>query len=165
MIPSIDYNTIFNFFRMIILFIRWRRIRVENEDDEEDLMIFNLCNNFLHSLLNWLRLILYFFRLRHRLANKRLFKPHLMLPPMAGFRARLLGQDMWTILERNWVHFFWLTGETPDTLRILVQRLQFHFLPHLHIGRQQAIDFRNQVCLDNKLPILSATPTKCAFIF
>ena len=29
--------------------------------------------------------------------------------------------DMWNVLERNWLNFFWLTGELPVTLQAVVE--------------------------------------------
>ena len=59
----------------------------------------------------------------------------------------LNGQNLWLILQQNWIHFSWLTGETPETFNILVQRIERNFLNMYNIGRSPAIDFRNQVLL------------------
>ena len=53
--------------------------------------------------------------------------------------------DLWGILETNWTHFFWLTGETPATLQIIVNRIQTLFRQQVNLGRPQILDFRNQV--------------------
>ena len=56
-------------------------------------------------------------------------------------------RDVWSNLQSNWVHFFWMTGETPHTLSNLVQELEKEFEPHYRCGRKCYLDFRNQVCL------------------
>ena len=52
--------------------------------------------------------------------------------------------DMWDFLERNWTHFYWLMGEIPPSLQMIVNQLNEKF------GRRQRghnciISFRNQV--------------------
>ena len=53
--------------------------------------------------------------------------------------------NVWRNLERNWSHFFWLTGETPATLRVLVTRIEQIYLPERPMGWAQALTFENQV--------------------
>ena len=55
---------------------------------------------------------------------------------------------MWQQLENNWVNFFWLTGETPGTLGILVNRISNVYHPFLARGRPLCLDLRNQVSLN-----------------
>ena len=57
----------------------------------------------------------------------------------------MIGIDVWANLEQNWMNFFWLTGETPQTLAILVHVLSHIHLQQNHTGRPPALDFRNQV--------------------
>ena len=56
-----------------------------------------------------------------------------------------MAQDVWGSLETNWNNFFWLTGETPITLSILVNQLYGHFIHVFHYGHRSKLDFRNQV--------------------
>ena len=60
-------------------------------------------------------------------------------------RATRHSRDVWTKLQRNWIHFYWLTGETPHTLQILVHDIENRFRPHIGPGRHSVLDFRNQV--------------------
>ena len=53
--------------------------------------------------------------------------------------------DIWEMLEKNWLQFFWLTGEIPVTLQSVVDRLQNMFNPYITRGRPLCLDFRNQV--------------------
>ena len=53
--------------------------------------------------------------------------------------------DVWASLERNWSNFFWLTGETPGSLQVIVNRLTAIYLPQVARGRAENIDFCNQV--------------------
>ena len=69
----------------------------------------------------------------------------MMLPFMHGFRMQDHAVDLWGVLEQNWVHFFWLTGETPQTLRTLVNKIEGVFFVHLSLGRNRKLDFHNQV--------------------
>ena len=61
------------------------------------------------------------------------------------FRATVLKADVWTNLSKNWDHFFWLTGETPDTLQILINRLHNRINLCRRRGRLSPISKRNQV--------------------
>ena len=64
---------------------------------------------------------------------------------MEYFRVRSQQEDVWNNLSRNWNHFYWLTGENPDTLNIVVQRLRARF-PQINRRRRQVITtFPNQV--------------------
>ena len=60
-------------------------------------------------------------------------------------RGENITRDIWMQLERNWLHFFWLTGEIPSTLQIVVNRIENLFMPNIARGRNQCINFRNQV--------------------
>ena len=66
------------------------------------------------------------------------------------YRARYNRRDLWTELSENWLHFFWLTGETPETCRILVRSLQRNDGIFRHVGRSSCLDFRNQVNIQDK---------------
>ena len=66
--------------------------------------------------------------------------------------------DFWNNLERNWTDFFWLTGDTPETLSILVQQLNNYsrnIRPRLSTkGRKTRLNFRNQVIIQINISIL-----------
>ena len=64
------------------------------------------------------------------------------------FRATVTDIDVWRKLSRNWEHFFWLTGETPDTLDVIIDRLQHRMNIFRRCGRISFMSTRNQVtCL------------------
>ena len=44
-------------------------------------------------------------------------------------------RDIWSLIEQNWIHFFWLTGETPHTLQIIVNRMDEIFRRQFTTGR------------------------------
>ena len=60
-------------------------------------------------------------------------------------RAVYRTNDLWSILERNWSEFFWLTGEIPGTLQVMVDGMHNIFQRQIRLGRPQILDFRNQV--------------------
>ena len=62
-------------------------------------------------------------------------------------RATFNRTNVWLNLEQNWNDFFWLTGETPDTLNNLAQELQDQFEPFFWRPRHGSLDFHNQVNL------------------
>ena len=57
--------------------------------------------------------------------------------------------DVWSNLERNWIHFFWLTGETPHSLSKLVEKLEPIYNSHSTPGKDSALDFKNKVSFAN----------------
>ena len=61
------------------------------------------------------------------------------------FRNDFVARDVWNLLECNWLHFFWLTGESPATLSVMVNRIEQLFLPQIQTGRVHSLSFRNQV--------------------
>ena len=65
---------------------------------------------------------------------------------MVAYLCRAMNQtrDVWALLETNWDHFYWLTGETPHTMLILVEAMR-NRVPRRRFGRPQVLDFRNQV--------------------
>ena len=60
--------------------------------------------------------------------------------------------DVWTNLEQNWNDFFWLTGETPHTLQLLVQQLEPIYRQYYPRRRTSLLSFRNQVIIFNHMP-------------
>ena len=66
--------------------------------------------------------------------------------------------DVWRTLSQNWNHFYWLTGETPDTLNIIVQGLRSNFF-RLHQHRNNALNLHNKVLL--VMMWLRRYPTMC----
>ena len=63
---------------------------------------------------------------------------------LSSFRAQNGNYDVWSNLETNWTDFFWLTGETPDTLNVLVGKLHTIYT-NVFPMRRGVLDFRNKV--------------------
>ena len=53
--------------------------------------------------------------------------------------------DVWRNLTQNWDHFFWLSGETPQTLDILVRTVKGRFPLVTRKGRISCLTIHNQV--------------------
>ena len=64
------------------------------------------------------------------------------------YRSTNENPDVWNNLERNWNHFFWLTGEIPISLQIISDKLQNRFIRTRASGRKSALSFRNQVSVE-----------------
>ena len=64
-------------------------------------------------------------------------------------RATNGNRDVWQHLETNWTDFFWLTGETPDTLSKLVAKIKELYDTIYHQRRRSIVNFRNQVSFFN----------------
>ena len=60
-------------------------------------------------------------------------------------RRNITVNDVWNSLEQNWNFFFWLTGETPFSLRNLVNRIQVKFFHKYHQLKGHKLDIKNQV--------------------
>ena len=52
---------------------------------------------------------------------------------------------MWSNLEENWSHFFWLIGETPDTLTILINRIEAKYINCSSYGPESNLNLKNKV--------------------
>ena len=65
------------------------------------------------------------------------------------YRATISKSDVWVNLSKNWDHFFWLTGETPDSLQILLNRIQARVNLCRKRGRMSPMSHRNQVKLEH----------------
>ena len=103
-----------------------------------------LCFPIIMDWITVLLLINRYFTL-HSKIKRRLFKPHLLLRILAGYCANEYTKDVWQNLQTNWTHFFWLTGETPRTLKCMVQSLERYYYPYTNRGRKTLLDFKNQV--------------------
>ena len=54
---------------------------------------------------------------------------------------------MWSVLEENWNHFFWLTGEIPPTLNDAVNDVSA-IVTCRKSGKQNVLSLRNQVWME-----------------
>ena len=78
--------------------------------------------------------------------KRKLVQPHMVLCILAGYTSNTHTRDVWQLLQTNWNHFFWLTGETPDTLRNMITKIERRFNPNVERGCKSLLDMRNQVC-------------------
>ena len=62
-------------------------------------------------------------------------------------------KNLWITLERNWIHFFWLTGETPPSLRSLVHEIETIFFTFYTKGKGRKLDVANQVSSLNRYDV------------
>ena len=175
MLPLVLQWNIPNIFQLFSLVIWWRKILKRKRANQHFLEIMHIFNGFLNMILLWLQLLdLMHTLLNIHRRKKRLLKPHLLLKMLGGFRWNIvifiehwkkqfmivmtfwkfflcfhrneyIPTDMWIQLERNWLYFFWLTGEIPSTLQIVVNRIKKIFLPNITRSRNQCLSFRNQV--------------------
>ena len=79
------------------------------------------------------------------------------------FRVTVNNCDVWNKLSHNWDHFSWLTGETPDTLNILIDRLKARINLCRKRGRLSPISTRNQVCVLCNVLIIHRIPKVTSF--
>ena len=56
-------------------------------------------------------------------------------------------RDVWLNMQNNWNDFYWLTGETPTSLQVLVDQLLHRNIFHNALGCRCALNYRNQVRL------------------
>ena len=56
-------------------------------------------------------------------------------------------RDVWINMQNNWDDFYWLTGETPISLQVLVHQIEPRNIIHNNLGCREALNFRNQVSL------------------
>ena len=59
---------------------------------------------------------------------------------------RMQRRDFWQILSTNWDHFYWLTGEVPHSMNLLVNRIR-QIYKKRPSGRRSVLNIRNQVLL------------------
>ena len=65
---------------------------------------------------------------------------------VSNFRRDSNHVDLWNHLEHNWDSFFWLTGEVPPSLMIVVNDIEPLFHQRLNAcGRKPKLSLRNQV--------------------
>ena len=53
--------------------------------------------------------------------------------------------------SKTGVIFFWLTGETPQTLTILINRIESKYINYSKYGPENNLDLRNKVSIWNFL--------------
>ena len=150
MIPIFPFDQVLRLFN-IFIFLNARirqhkRIGGVNESERDIIILLSVNLNMLYEFLKLLEIIYPRLMLVKLKSSKRkLVKPHILLHLMHGYRATLNSTDVWAKLQENWTHFFWLTGETPDTLNILVERICIKFMTFKSYGPNGILDLKNQV--------------------
>ena len=177
MLPVTFYHTSLNFLVLVIRFIRLQRLHRQNKFTDEEIseevalltgILLEMCRNFIVLT----KLAFQFLKMKQR--KRKLYKPHLLLQLLAGYRyfhthfyiewfnfnilasldifmtyvwhrSTLHQTDVWNNLAQNWMHFFWLSGETPNTLFTLVQEIEGRHLNYFHKGRPSKLSLKNQV--------------------
>ena len=153
MIYLYPFQDALNLFKLLLWYLQRRYQRLlSHEDDDDHMDLLFICQQqekIAYRYMKVLSLLVQMRNLQVWRRKRRLVKPHMLIKLMHGYRATLYSSDVWINMQRNWTHFFWLTGETPDTLSILVQRLIAKFISFWSKGPESMIDFRNQVSLQS----------------
>ena len=136
---------------------------------------FMLFHNLAHQWLTLMTLIMQWLRIKRRY-ERYARNPHTLIKLLAGYRCVWMNffwiifflylqpdvnnykanvnltrstdnrHDVWNELRQNWSHFYWLSGETPDTMSLIVQGLRDNYF-QFHQHRNNALNFHNQVLL------------------
>ena len=178
-ILSINLDIISAILQILSYFVRFIRHKCKKRQFEEnaDLEIIFIINMFSQQVLNWLSILTGLISNLRRIRNKRrLFKPHLLLQLLQGYRwislkinaiifikywlvcryfwqtlykcrSTMTAQDVWGNLEKDWNNFFWLTGETPETLAKLVNQIRENYFNLFYVTSRSKLSFRNQVTI------------------
>ena len=128
---------------------RLQRLTKDIMEEQELLEIFNLLDGQLTNYLQYFEMILNFFKISRNHKRRRLTKPHILITLLNGYRLTVNNMDVWQNMETNWSHFFWLTGETPETLQILINRIEVKFLNYRTYGPDSTLSIRKQVSADS----------------
>ena len=99
----------------------------------------------MHDCLSYFALVHKFQQLQQCRKRKTLSKLHFLISLLRGYQSRVHNRDVWINLEQNWSHCFWLTGETPQTLEILINRVESKFLNCCNSGPDSNLNLRNKV--------------------
>ena len=108
--------------------------------------------NNIGNILNCFQILFNFARWLLRRWSKRrknLNTPSVLIKLLGRYRCQRQRRDFWLNLEQNWTDFYWLTGETPDTLNLLTNQIWAYRRRIVgrwfRKGRRPAMTFRNQV--------------------
>ena len=148
MIPIVPLGSALKIIHIFLHFIwhhRKRSIQNNVNDDLELVNLLQLLSNIRHDCLSYFALVHKFQQLQQCRKRKTLSKPHFLISLLRGYQSRVHNRDVWINLEQNWSHFFWLTGETPQTLEILINRVESKFLNCRNSGPDSNLNLRNKV--------------------
>ena len=108
--------------------------------------------NAVGNILNLIQIIYNFLKWvfnKWRLRRKNLNTPSNLIKILRQYRCTRQRRDFWNNLEQNWTDFFWLTGDTPHTLDLLVQSIRQTRLTaprnRRRCGRKKILSLRNEV--------------------
>ena len=110
----------------------------------------NVIMNFTPTIVSMIQIFVQIIQVLKVLENRQkqiLSKPHRLLHLLVGYRAQNAHHDVWINLEQNWNDFFWLTGETPQTLNALSLKLERIYTTTFRM-RRGLLDFKNQVSIN-----------------
>ena len=147
-LSCVDYFNIVNYLTVILQFqrlLQWQVLQYRTIWPQ----LFQMTSSLLTLMLDWIYLV-YLYQKLLKLRNKKkcwLVLPHMLLQILAGYRANSHTRDVWELLENNWNNFFWLTGETPNTLQLVVDQIERNFYPYVNRGRKTKLDLWNQVSM------------------
>ena len=141
-LTALNALRVLNYLFQVIHFYRGRiNILPNNRHRDSVGQLLNLIQ-ILYNMIKWL------FK-KWRVRRKNLNTPSVLIKLLTQYRATRFNFDCWNNLARNWTDFFWLTGETPDTLNLLVQLVRANLRNvrgrNFRRGRRPALTFRNQV--------------------
>ena len=85
-------------------------------------------------------------------ANRTLINK--LFPNFRGLRN--IGRDVWAYLEMNLVNFWYFTGETPESLAVLVDKIYIDVTKPRHLPRTPLTDRRRRCILDVRNRVLLA---------
>ena len=151
MIPVLNLSEILKWIRFCLCFIkmlRMKRVQKEFQDEVELINLLRLMSAFRLDCMNYLDMALKINKLLVRKKKRKLSQPHFLISLLTGYRSSVQHRNVWNNLETNWSHFFWLTGETPDTLSILISRLETKFLNCQTYGPRSYLNLNNKVSYD-----------------
>ena len=152
MFPIVSRTEILLFVISILKYLKFLRKqrKIERTLDPRLLLAVQRWQNYVLNFMQVLQIVRKY--ISHKRKKKYLSKPHLLIQLMQGYACDRQTGNVWDKLQTNWLHFFWLTGETPRTLQQLVHELQAKFQPYVTQGRKSILDFRNQVYFSFFIP-------------
>ena len=144
MIPHVPVDHFLQVLQIFVAIIR-HLASVRQHNDIEMAHIIMILNGSLQNCLQYLQMLSTYLDRNGRKRTKSLMKPHYLVTLFNAYRCNLHNNDVWMNMQQNWSHFFGLTGETPETLQVLVHRVSAKFENCKMYGPDTKLDLRNKV--------------------